>query len=237
MKIEVNPAYRHLADFIKSLPRLFDREGEVIYRGRNELRLYTAGGMKIVIKRFRKPHIINRFVYGFIRPSKAKRSYIFAVRLAAKSINTPTPIGYLEEYKFGMGYSYYISTQFPDSREMRIFCDITDAEPHRQILEAFGLFTARLHNMNVIHKDYSPGNILFNMKEGRPQFSLVDINRMKFAPVGEKEGYYNLRRLWFPDEVYRIIARAYARGRNFDEDKAEHHILRHKNRFMENRYK
>ncbi|MDL2266064.1 tyrosine protein kinase [Parabacteroides sp. OttesenSCG-928-G07] len=237
MKVEINPVYNHLSSFIKSIPSKFDSLGTIIYQARNTLRLIEVGGLPLVVKRFKRAHIINRFIYGTFRSSKAERSYINAVKLLEKGVNTPIPVGYIEEYKFGLRYSYYITLKASFAHEIREFCDMEDVEPYSNILEAFGLFTARLHNKEVIHVDYSPGNILFDFIHNKPVFTVVDINRLRFGKLTEEQSYHNLRRLWLTDQAYTIIARSYAKGRGFDEEKAIERILYHKNKFMANRYK
>lgn len=238
MKVEINPRYETQERFVCLLPTEFVRNGEVIYKGRNELRLYLYAGLNYVVKRYRKPHFINRFVYGTLRRSKAYRSYHYGLRLLAMGVSTPEPVAYLEEYSFGLRYSYLVTLQADVCREIREFTDVTDVTPHLDVLRAFGRFTADLHNKGILHQDYSPGNILFDTTDGTPRFTLVDINRMKFKKeIGEEEGYHNLRRLWLTDEVYRVIARAYAEARGFNPDIAEERILALKNHFMANRYK
>ena len=72
----IHPDFKELGDFILSLPERFEKnEGIVIHKGRNELRKMEYGGREYVVKSFPRPNIINRFVYGIFRPSKAKRSY------------------------------------------------------------------------------------------------------------------------------------------------------------------
>lgn len=237
MRVEINPVYAHLSSFIKSIPSQFDSLGTIIYQDRNTLRLMEVGDLSLVVKRYKKAHIVNRFVYGTFRSSKAERSYINAVKLLEKGVDTPVPVAYIEEYQFGLRYSYYITLKASFTHEIREFCDMEDVEPYSHILEAFGLFTARLHNNEIIHLDYSPGNILFDYTHNKPDFTIVDINRLRFGKLTEEQSYHILRRLWLTDQAYTIIARAYAKGRGFDEEKAVERILYHKNKFMANRYK
>ena len=42
MNIVINPSHKHLEPFIRRLPLLYDTEGEVIYKSRNEVRLFHA---------------------------------------------------------------------------------------------------------------------------------------------------------------------------------------------------
>ena len=75
----VHKDYLNFSSFIQSLPSRFDQgEGKVIYKGRNELREFHYEGKDLVVKSFCKPHLINRFVYGLFRSSKAQRSFEYA---------------------------------------------------------------------------------------------------------------------------------------------------------------
>lgn len=232
MKIEINPKYDFLSSFIQAIPDEFDRSGTVIYEGRNMLRRYTVDNIQLVVKSFRPPHIINRFVYGNIRKSKAYRSFHYALLLKEKGINTPEPIACIEEYKMGLIRSYYISLESPFTRNLREFWFVPEIGDRYSILKEFGLFTARMHELNVLHRDYSAGNVLFGLTGESVSFDLVDINRMNFGPVSEEAGYKNFAPLWLTDKAYIEIAKAYARGRGFDENVAVKQILYYKDLFM-----
>lgn len=235
MKIEINPKYNSLIPFVEKIPEQFDKTGTVIYEGRNMLRKYTVNDLQLIVKSFKPPHIINRFVYGGLRKSKAYRSFHYALLLKEMGVNTPDPIAYIEQYKMGLVHSYYISLQSPFTRNMREFWFVPEIGDRHLILEQFGLFTARMHDLCVLHRDYSAGNILFGMIDGNVSFDLVDINRMSFAPVSEEEGYKNFAPLWLTDAAYIEIAKAYANGRGFDESVAIKQILYYKNLFMKKR--
>ena len=76
--LTVHPDYENLEDFVKSLPARFQNgEGTVIHKGRNELRKMEYGGQIYVVKSFHRPNLVNRFIYGVFRASKAKRSYLY----------------------------------------------------------------------------------------------------------------------------------------------------------------
>ena len=63
MTYQVNPDCQELTEFVRSVPDRFHRqEGVVIYRGRNELRKMTYQGQDFVVKSFRRPNCINRWV-------------------------------------------------------------------------------------------------------------------------------------------------------------------------------
>ena len=96
LRVELHPEYEHLKEFLTSMPlRFHNNEGKVIYKGRNELRVFEYQGQEYVVKSFKKPILINRIVYGILRPTKAKRSYNNALELLHIGICTPQPIGYV----------------------------------------------------------------------------------------------------------------------------------------------
>ena len=70
----------------------------------------------------------------------------------------------------------------------------------------------------MLHRDFSPGNILFDKVDGQWKFAIVDINRMSFSKVSVVRGCRNFARLWGQPDLFRIIADEYAKARNADAD-------------------
>jgi serine/threonine protein kinase len=236
----VHPSFLHLLPFIESIPERFGVLGEVIYKARNEIRLIHAGGVDMVVKSFRVPHLINRIAYASIRQSKAIRSYLNAIRLEEEGVCTPSPIAYIEERNGCLlGRSYYISVYIPGCNTLRDLHDC-DLGSVREIAEAFAHFTASLHAARILHRDYSPGNILYR-KDGEADgsadglaytFCLVDINRMSFDRyIDLQTAAFTLRKLWGDVEVARYVARIYAADRSFDAARLDKRLLRHRLRF------
>ena len=81
MRVIVNPKYTHLQKQIEEIPKFFADEGKVVYDGRNILKRISLDNVDVVVKSFKKPHIINRVVYSYFRQSKAARSYIYSMEL------------------------------------------------------------------------------------------------------------------------------------------------------------
>ena len=67
IKYLIHPDYEYLRPFIESLPTIFEQEGEVIYTGRNLIKVMQAEGLAVNVKRYRKPSLFNRIVYSFFR--------------------------------------------------------------------------------------------------------------------------------------------------------------------------
>lgn len=223
----INPSFGNLRNFIEQLPDLFITQGEYIHDGRNKIKVFEYQGIKLNVKRYRIPFFINRLVYGALRQPKAVRAYEYAMRLRGKNINTPEPVAYITEKKYGLfGFSYFISIQVAYPRRFYEFGDASMTGENEKIIRDFAHFTARLHESGVYHRDYSPGNILFEHLNGQTEFCIVDINRMKFGTVSREEGCANFARLWGQKSMFRLIAREYARARGFNEEECEQLVLK-----------
>ncbi|MDR1357623.1 MAG: lipopolysaccharide kinase InaA family protein [Tannerellaceae bacterium] len=232
IEITVNPAYRDATHFVESLPERFDACGETIYKARNEIKLMRMGAMDVAVKSFKVPHLVNRFAYAFLRPSKAARSYFNALRLMREGVLTPTPVACVEEKRYGLLHrSYYVSAYVPVSGILRDlhYCTL---EQVREPAEALAHFTADIHSRRILHRDYSPGNVLYEKVDGEYRFYLLDINRMSFdREIDERTAAFVLRKMWDKTEVALFIAGIYARDRGFDEGSFRERLLKHRLKF------
>jgi len=212
----------HLVPFLRSLPqRIAAGEGECIHRGRNELRVFEHDGLSLVVKAFCRPNVINQLVYGTLRPSKAKRSYVNALRLLDIGIGTPEPVGYYNVRSLtGLRFerSYYISLRSACTHRYEdLFTgEFSYAE---DVLRAIGRLTAQLHEHHLAHKDYGRANILFERQaDGSIRLELVDLNRMATGTLSMEAGCKNFLRLPATPQMHRWMAEAYAEARGFDAD-------------------
>ena len=231
MKIVSNPQLAQFSDFIQSVPVQFDKGGTVIYKDRNEIRVFDVNGSPLNVKRFKTPILFNRLIYTFFRPSKAKRSFQYALKLIEKGIETPQPVAYILIKKWGLLYdSYYISRHADYNRTFYEFGK-GGVEGREHILNVFAVFTADLHEKGVLHKDYSPGNILFKEENGAVMFSLVDINRLRLGDVPVHKGCLNFVRLWGQQPFFEIVVRKYAEIRGADPEACLKSTLRARKKF------
>lgn len=227
-EIIINTKYNELRDFVESLPTIFEREGSTIRRARNEVKVFDVDGLLVNVKRYcRPPYLFNRVVYNLFRESKAERAYYYALRLLELEINTPDPIAYIEEsHGLLLGYCYFVSIQVPYKRCYDEFVGAeTLTSEGAVILSAFGRYTADIHQKGILHKDYSPGNILYDMKDGEPEFCLIDINRMDFGALTKEQCFTNFGRLYGTPEMYRVIARSYAEAQGWSEEECYEGIV------------
>jgi tRNA A-37 threonylcarbamoyl transferase component Bud32 len=227
MNLVIHPGYNRLAGWIKALPSFFSTEGETIYKGRNELKVFDTDFGKIVVKSFRIPHIINRFAYSFFRFSKAERSYEYSLEILKRGFQTPQPVAYMELFKTGLlSESYYVSG-YSDYLSMKNFDFLKKmTEEDAEIMKAFGRFTALLHEKEIYHTDYSNGNILYKKVNGNILFQLVDVNRIQFGKVTEAPAYKSFHRMALSIEMLEIVAREYALQRGMDIEKSIAEIKR-----------
>lgn len=229
--LHINPAYEHLRAFVESVPKRFEEEGETIYTGRNLIKVFESGGIRINVKRYHTPFFINSLIYSYFRPSKGWRAYTYPQRLLKAGVSTPEPIAYIEERRCGLiGLSYFISVQKPHARNFYEF-GTNNVTECKDIIEAFARFTAHLHESGIYHRDYSPGNILFDKIDGKWDFCLVDINRMNFGPVSMEKGCANFARLWGQTPFFLILAQTYAEARGYDPEQCRELILKYRLRF------
>ena len=202
-------------NFILNIKKYFYQNKDTIHKARNELKIINYDGIDTVVKSFRIPNILNQIVYSFFRDSKAKKSYEYSLKIGTF---TPEPIGYIEFYTFLLlKESYFISKKFDYDftiREPLLDASFLDRE---NIFKAFAKFTLELHNNNIFHNDYSPGNILIKKENEQYIFKIVDINRMKFFNLTQEDRAENFSKLWASDAILTIMAKEYQLHTNYDD--------------------
>lgn len=217
--LELLPEYAGLRDFMMSLPGRFEAgEGELVYKGRNELRKMAYGGLELVVKSFHRPNLINRFVYGVFRPSKAKRSFDHARMYQEIGVGTPAPVGYLNVRRgllFDRSYYVTLVSTCPHVYNDLFYQHFDYAD---DVIRAVGRVTGVLHEHGYAHKDYGRGNILFQQTPDGVKIEIVDLNRMYIGPIDMRRGCKNFERLPATPHMHRLMAEEYAAVRGFDAE-------------------
>lgn len=216
MRVVINPKYEYLQSQIENIPKQFEKEGEVVYDGRNVLKRACVEGIDIVVKSFKKPHLVNRFVYSYFRKSKAARSYFYSMEIMRSGFGTPEPVAMIEQSVCGLlSHSYYVC-RYDDGETVRSLMSEAVAG-NEDKLKAFARFTVDLHDAGILHLDYSPGNILIHSIEHKYRFSLVDVNRMQIlSKIDCDIVCRNMCRLCTSREVLTYIMAEYATLRGWD---------------------
>lgn len=238
MKIIIADKYSHLEKFISTLPQRMDKQGDglLVHNGRNLIKVFeTPDGLRLNVKRYHRPSLLNNLVYStHMRLPKGLRAFRFPPMLINAGIETPEAVAYMEQRHMGlMGYSYFVSVQCPYPNR---FYEIPD-DPEQlyvPLAKAFATMTARMHEAQMLHRDYSPGNILWQRTDnGSFSFSLVDINRMRFGKVSLQTGCANFARLWGSKLFFETLARTYAQCRHFDEDECVREVMSQRRMFWQ----
>ena len=223
LKYCISPRYEHLRTFIQQIPEVFDSQGEEIYHLRNTIKVMQApDGTAVNVKRYHVPRGLNRLVYSLgLRKPKGKRAYEYPQTLLDNGIDTPAPIAYIEERRCRLlGYTYFVSIQCDYGHTLYEVADAPEGR-YEELALQLADFAATMHEKKIMHKDFTPGNILFYCDDdGQYHFSLVDTNRMHFGPVSIHAGLYNLRRMWGPKRFSELLFRHYAEQRGADARQA-----------------
>jgi hypothetical protein len=219
-------------DFLLNIRFFFNTNKETIHKARNELKIIQYNGMDTIVKSFKIPNIFRRVYYTYFRDTKSKKSYEYSLKI--KDF-TPNAIGYIEFYENKLlSDSYFISEKFEYNFTIREPLLEENFENREEVFKAFARFTFELHENEILHKDYSPGNILIKKIYDKFLFKIVDINRMEFRPLSLDERLLNFSKLWAQDIYLEIIVKEYARLINADEkecvSKAIKYNQKHKNK-------
>jgi tRNA A-37 threonylcarbamoyl transferase component Bud32 len=217
-KFIVNPEYKSYTKFVERLPQIFETEGTTIYEGRNLVKVYEEKGEKFVVKRYKRPMIHQRIDYTFLRKSKARRAYDYALRLKELSIDTPEAVACVEEHKFGLFRTgYFVSTICTDP-ELKILRET----PDEKLIDAFAHFIVKMHEQGVLHGDLNLSNILYREDTNEPHgyhFTVIDTNRSRFVEQASKQQCLrNMVRISHIRDLNKLIIGRYAEIRGWDKD-------------------
>ena len=173
--------YEEARGFLLSLTR---GEGPVLRTfcdNRNKVWLTMHGDERWVVKRYKRPTLLNRFVYATLRPSKAERAFRYAYRLLDAGFDTAQPVAYIETFSHGMfDIGYFISRHVDLSDLTQL--DGLGGDERQRLLDDLGRHTARMHDAGIVDFDYNVHNILWRRDgSGGFRFTLVDINRTRFG--------------------------------------------------------
>lgn len=233
--ILIHPSQTHLRAFVESVANQTLEPGRIIYQSRNIISVHTYQDIELNVKKYKIPLWFNQFAYAIIRKSKAQRAFEAAASLTEKGIETPLPIAYIEQKKWGLlKNSYLITYQCPYSHNMYEF-GAGSEKGREDILRAFGHFTAQIHQAHILHHDYSPGNILFDQIDGSWHFCVVDINRLHFKTVSKEEGLQNFERLWGTPAMFTLMAEGYADAMGYNKDYCIQRVLHYRKTFWTER--
>jgi hypothetical protein len=229
MKIVINSKYGNnpiLQRFIENLPNRFEQEGMLLFLERNTIKSFVVDEsdtrlQNVVVKCYKFPNFIQRIGYSFFRSGKAARAFYNAKELSERGFDTPQEIAYMEKWRNGLfAYSYFISEYdgSPPIREKLLESEVFDSV----MAEDFAFFAVKLHEAGILNHDLNSTNVLYHPEGERYRFSLIDINRIDFCPIGKDISRYqcldNLKQFTGRMDVFEYVVRCYSRKRNWDEE-------------------
>jgi hypothetical protein len=207
----IRKEFSEFEEFTLNLPTVFADTGTIMQDNRNIIKKVVTPHGTVVVKDFAGMYFFNRIAYSFFRKSKAERSFINSGVLNARGILTPPHVSWINFYQSGLlTRSYFVSIFSPINTFREFFKSGLVNETNRSgLIHDRALFTKKLHDNEIYHKDFSAGNILVNLKDDGIgfEFSLLDLNRVRFRKVGFKDGLRNFITLeTTPDVINELIA-------------------------------
>lgn len=204
---QINETHKDL--LTKLSDGIIPQEATIIYKGRNIVYSIIDKDCHINIKAFRTPKFPNCYIYTTLRESKARRSFENARTLLSLGINTPLPIAYIEIKECGkLTNSYYLCEQMDNLQTIRDWQKYPFSD---QLLDNLAKFMKELIDKHIYHRDFSPGNILFEKSDDNKfTFYLVDLNRMEFGITDINKMNRMFRAITTNSEENQDLARRFA---------------------------
>lgn len=238
MKKVFRPNFNHLENQFDSILNKFKKEGELIgSEKRNVIKFFDLeDGTKVNVKSFKKPNTLNAIIYGYIRKSKAQRSFEYATLLLEKGIGTPQPYAYYENKSvLGLKQSYYFSNQQDIDLMFRNLVFDPNYPNREEIIKQTAQFFFKVHNEGIEFIDNTAGNTLIKkVGENDYKFYLVDLNRMSFHDnLSMEQRARNIAKLTTEEDINSILAKEYAKLYQVDENEFFQLLMKEANGFLE----
>ena len=218
MEVHINPSYTQLTDFIMSVPKHEKKKKKVYCNRRNTVERVSYKGQQYVIKKYKRPVLLNCVVYTWFRKNKPLRAYENAETLLRKGFDTAAPIAYLIFKKNGFYHTgYFISEYIPYPTLDEVFREGTDNE-RKEWESAFVDYTVRLHQAGIIHRDYNARNLIVHKEGDKHCIAMIDINQLTFGKVTPRAAMVSLELFRQDIPHLETLIPAYAEGMGFDAD-------------------
>ncbi len=214
-----DPAFLKQLEGIKHL--IAGRDAEIITAGRNQnakIILPVHGSLvEIAVKSFGQQSAIKDLIDGY-RGSKAKRTWIASSYLVSKSIETPSPIGFLDRRQDGrLIESYFLATYVPDittfkDELIRLFRYEPQCEKFMALMQRVADAVRKMHDSGFLHNDLGNQNILLyrtgDAIRGNVQF--IDLNRARIRTrMTDRERARDISRIYLPSDLMRVFKEMY----------------------------
>ncbi len=234
MEIHIHNQYESLRDELRDIPRLFmNGEGVVLHEGRNSVRAFDIGGLRLVVKRYKPVCFVRQIAYTFFCRTKAEKAFLFAEILRGRGFDTPHEVAYIKQRRYGLFHvGYFISLSCDDPTAYSAL--VLKPKFNPELASDLAALFVQMHLKGVMHGDMNLGNFLFRKKDdAHYAFNIIDTNRSRFVdrPLGREESLRNLRTVTFRRDLYAYIIRTYATIRGWDTQKTAKEATRLLTRF------
>lgn len=233
-RIDINPRYGHLAEFIAMVPSRFAGEGETLFDARNTVKSIVApDGTRLAIKRFGRLNLFRKLVYSSFWRAKSRRAYDNGMRFIGLGFSTPEPVACIEIYRHGLLDDCYFISLYSTATEL--FPRMVTAEHYdRALADRVAGLMAELHEHGAVHGDPNLKNIL-TAGDDRP-LELIDTNRSYFRRhLSRRRCLRNLMRVTHRRDLITHVAERYAALRGFDSAQTVREVTAMLERFERNR--
>ncbi len=212
-------------DNLKKIVNQFEINGQIFQKGkRNTIKTFDYLDCIISIKKFKKPHLINKIIYKYFRKSKARRSFEYGNYLLENGFLTPKPFGYIEKKDFiGLNESYYCCLHLENAQTLGTILRDENNIFRDQIIRGYAKNIFNMHQKGIEFIDNSTGNTLIISKIDSFEFYLVDLNRMNFnQTLNVYDRMKNLSRLTLDNNILETISNEYSKYyKEIDEKELE----------------
>lgn len=235
----INPEFSHLEQRLQDIVAGNYTPDFVYCNKRNVVERVVIEGKAYVVKRYKRPQLINKIAYRFFRKSKARRAYEYALQLLENGVDTPRPVAYFETYANGLfDTGYFISEYMPHRLLNTLFDSDVSAEERRSVLCDFIDYLGALHSAGIVPMDLNAGNVFYHKQGAGYKFALTDINRMKFNAVAQScDTMRSLEQCFYPmPQLYELVM-LYCEKNDLEPLEVMHDVLvlrvkrRRRNRF------
>ena len=198
MKIRIHPHYAAYESFIRAIPSgEYERE-EIYCNRRNTVERVRFGDKEFVIKKYKRPALINCLIYTWFRKSKARRAFEYAELFLQRGIETASPVAYIEIKKNGFFHTgYFISEYIPYPLIGDIGETGMDEEEKQLLTQDLVSFTLQLHLHKIVPLDYNPQQYI--LSQGRRQVPFC-IDRYQPPETGQSPRHQSIHECIQPTE-------------------------------------
>ena len=205
MKVKINPDFEKYKDFVVSMPQESYTLETVFCNKRNTVgTVRMDDGTPVVVKKFKRPTLVNCVVYTYFRLPKTQRAYNNALYLTQHGFDTALPIGYVEIFKNGFYHTgYFAQTFLPHETLRQAVARLENDEAEMSRLGSDFLdFLISMHEKDILMGDNNIDNFITHKDRGHYHFALIDVNRLYYGKkLSLKKIVFSFKQLNMPEEM------------------------------------